>query len=142
MAVRGGVAEHHLGRLLRADPQVASAEVGHQEGPPDCWVRLRDGREVTVECKNASPQLYADGTPKVEVQKTRASQGDPASRYYTPQAFEILAACMYGPTGAWTFRFRRSDRLAPHPEQAGRITPLQRIDDAWSGTLLDALAEP
>jgi len=141
MAVRGGVAEHHLGRVLHADSQVATAEVGHQEGPPDYWVRLADGREVTVECKNASPQLYADGTPKVEVQKTRASQGDPASRYYTPESFDVIAACMYGPTKAWTFRFRRSDRLTPHAAHAGRITPLQRVDSGWFGTLLEALAE-
>lgn len=139
MAMRGGVAEHHLGLLLDADPQVASAAEGQQEGPPDFFVVMHDGREVTVECKNASPRRYADGTPKVEVQKTRTSQGDPTSRYYTPQAFDVVAACMYGPTGAWTFKFQHSTRLVEHEHHQGRIAPLQRIDDCWADTLADAL---
>ncbi|MBJ7520619.1 MAG: hypothetical protein JHC84_13065 [Solirubrobacteraceae bacterium] len=140
MAVRGGVAEHHLGVVLDSDTAVLSAREGHQEGPPDYFVRMADGRDVTVECKNASPKLYADGTPKVEVQKTRASQGDPTSRYYPPAAFDVLAACMYGPTGSWTFRFRRSSELDEHPQHKGRIAPLQRITPQWSDTLAEALS--
>jgi Methylase-associated X1 len=139
VAVRGGVAEHHLGRTLDNDPTVAAAEVGDQEAPPDYRVTLTNGLKVTVECKNASPRLYADGTPKVEVQKTRASRGDPASRYYSPKAFDVVAACMYGPTQRWTFKYRRSDRLVVHPEHPGRIAPLQRIESDWADTLGDAL---
>jgi hypothetical protein len=139
MAMRGGVAEHHLGLLLERDPAVAQASEGHLEGPPDFFVDLADSRRVTVECKNASPQRYADGTPKVEVQKTRASQGDPTSRFYSPSAFAVLAACMYGPTGEWTFKFRRSADLTEHDRHAGRIAPLQRITSEWSDSLLGAL---
>lgn len=139
MAMRGGVAEHHLGLALDADPLVQAAEEGHQEGPPDFFVELADGRTVTVECKNASPKRYADGTPKVEVQKTRASQGDPTSRFYAPAAFDVVAACMYGPTGKWTFRFRRSADLVPHTSHPDRIAPLQPITDAWAHSLAEAL---
>ena len=141
MAMRGGVAEHHLGLVLDADPAVRSAEEGQQEGPPDFFVEMADGRRVTVECKNASPELYADGTPKVEVQKTRTSKGDPTSRFYGPEAFDVVAVCMYGPTRTWTFRFRRSVELAQHPEHAGKIAPLQRITDKWATSLTEALAE-
>jgi hypothetical protein len=94
---------------------------------------------VTVECKNASPETYADGTPKVEVQKTRASQGDPTSRFYTTESFDVVAACMYGPTGAWTFRFRRSADLTEHASHPGRIAPLQRITEEWASSLVEAL---
>ena len=139
MAVRGGVAEHHLRRVLRADASVARAEPGRQEGPPDFHVELADGRKVTVECKNASPKLYADGTPKVEVQKTRTSKGDPTSRFYAPAAFDVVAACMYGPTGEWTFRYRRSMDLARHPAHPGRIAPLQPITDHWATSLVDTV---
>lgn len=139
MAVRGGVAEHHLGRAFDADEAIARAEPGRQEGPPDFFVELVDGRTVTVECKNASPKLYADGTPKVEVQKTRASQGDPTSRFYTRAAFDVVAACMYGPTGEWVFRFRRSTALVEHPAHHGRIAPLQAITDDWTSSLLAAI---
>lgn len=139
MAVRGGVAEYHLGRLLDAHPMVAEALVGHQEGPPDYWVTLRDGRKVTIECKNASPKTYADGTPKAEVQKTRASQSDPMSRLYEPSAFDLIAVCMYGPTGRWTFKLRRSSDLRPHDEHPGRIAPLQRITADWADDLAEVL---
>jgi hypothetical protein len=141
MAVRGGVAEHHAERVIRATRGVREAVMGMQEGPPDFWVRMSDGRQVTVEVKNASPKLYADGQAKVEVQKTRASKGDLASRYYKPDAFDVLAACMFGPTGKWSFRFRRSRLLERHPNFSDRIYPLQRISDGWASSLTDALSE-
>jgi hypothetical protein len=140
MAMRGGVAEHHLGLALDRDPEVATADEGHQEGPPDFFVTLTDGRKLTIECKNASPRLYADGSAKVEVQKTRGSKSDPTSRFYTPVAFDVLAACMYGPTGTWGFKFCRSDALVEHEQHTGRIAPLQRITATWSDSLTDALA--
>ena len=139
MAMRGGVAEHHLGLVLDADPDVIAAVEGQQEGPPDFFVEMIDGRRVTVECKNASPEVYADGTPKVEVQKTRASKGDPTSRFYDQASFDVVAACMYGPTGAWTFRYRRSSELSEHSKHRGKIAPLQRITDDWATSLSGAL---
>lgn len=142
MAVRGGVAEHHLGRVLEADATIARATPGRQEGPPDFFVEMVDGRGVSVECKNASPKLYADGTPKVEVQKTRASKGDPTSRFYRPDAFDVVAACMYGPTQRWTFRYRRSRDLSDHQTYPGCIAPLQPITEEWAYTLRDALDAP
>jgi hypothetical protein len=141
MAVRGGVAEHHLGLALHDEPAVLNAELGHQEGPPDYWVTLVGDEELTVECKNAAPKTYADGTPKVEVQKTRASRGDPASRFYDPGAFDVIAACMFGPTGEWTFRYKRSQLLVRHPEFPDRIAPLQRIDASWPDNLPESLLQ-
>jgi hypothetical protein len=113
--------------------------MGLQEGPPDYVVRLRDGRRASIECKNASPRTYADGTPKVEVQKTRTSKADPASRLYDPGAFDILAACMYGPTGRWTFRFRRSRDLSVHLDHPEKIASLQRVSDDWATDLEDVI---
>ena len=139
MAVRGGVAEHHLGRELHADPMVAIAEPGQQEGPPDFHVSLADGRSVAVECKNASPKPYRDGTPKVEIQKTRASRGDPLSRLYRIDAFDVVAVCMYGPTGRWTFRYRRTEDLERHSQHQDRIAPLQRVTASWARTVAEAL---
>ena len=103
MAVRGGVAERHLHKILERDPHVAGIELGQLEGPPDLIVDAPDHhpKPVSIECKNASPRTYADGTPKVETQKTRASKGDPKSRLYEPSQFDVLAACMFGPLGRW-----------------------------------------
>jgi hypothetical protein len=141
MAVRGGVAERHLHRVLLADPAVAAVQLAVQEGPPDFLVTLRARRrDVTVECKNASPTAYADGTPKVETQKTRVSKGDPKSRLYDPRQFDVVAASMFGPWGRWEFRYKRSDRLDRHAAYADRIAAIQRIDDSWASTLDEALA--
>jgi hypothetical protein len=139
VAVRGGVAEHHLERVLRRDPTVATVTRLDQDAQPDFAVTLTDQRRVLVECKNASPKPYADGAFKVEVQKTRSSKGDPASRFYRVDQFDVVAACLYAPTHAWDFRYRVTAALTPHPTHPGRIAPIQRIDDTWHRTLRAAL---
>jgi hypothetical protein len=140
MAVRGGVAERHLYSVLSAEPAVTALSLGQQQGPPDLFVTVGSAGLVTVECKNASPTMYADGTPKVETQKTRASKGDPKSRYYDPAQFDVVAACMYGPWRRWEFRYKRSSQLDRDRTYPDRIAAIQRIDASWSSTLLDALA--
>src|SRR5205085_2618649 len=83
VAVRGGVAEHHLQTRLDRDRNVVKADLIEKDGEPDFKVQLKSRtRPVFVECKNVSPKKRADGSYKVEVQKTRASKGDPASRLY------------------------------------------------------------
>jgi hypothetical protein len=139
MAVRGGVAERHLHRQLEDDGNVVELRLGVQEGPPDFFVLLDSQIEITVECKNASPVTYADGTPKVETQKTRASKGDPRSRLYDPGQFDVVAACMYGPWQRWEFRYKRSDRLERDALYPDRIAPIQRIDESWVPSLADAM---
>ena len=151
MAVRGGVAERHLYRQLVADPSVLAVVLGSQDGPPDLLVSLASGRTVTVECKNASQMTYANGTPEVETQKTRASKGDPKSRLYDPGQFDVVAASMYGPVGRWEFRFKRSDRLERDKTFGDRLAPIQRVDssgrpaarrDSGLSRLLDACLAP
>lgn len=140
MAVRGGVAERHLHRALKRDSDVTGIELGQQEGPPDFFVRLHARRKrVSVECKNASPTTYADGTPKVETQKTRASKGDAKSRLYESSQFDVVAACMYSPWRRWEFRYKRSDRLERDFTFPDRIAAIQRIDDTWAKSLGKAL---
>jgi hypothetical protein len=60
VAVRGGVAEHHLGRVLAGDPEVRDVRQVDRDGG-DYEVELRDGRTVLVECKNASPSHTGTG---------------------------------------------------------------------------------
>lgn len=139
VAVRGGVAERHLHRALQADPLVQSLQLDEQDGPPDFLVELSGHGSVTVECKNASPTVYADGTPKVETQKTRASKSDPRSRLYEPSQFDVVAACMYGPWRRWEFRYKRSTLLASDASYPDRIAAIQRIDDSWKPSIAEAL---
>ena len=131
VAVRGGVAEHHLERALAADPAVAHVRRIDEDAMPDFRVRMTNGRELLVECKNASPKAYSDGTLKVEVQKTRASKGDPASRLYRIDQFGVVAACLYSPTREWIFRFQRTERLARDSTFLDRLAPMQRIGKDW-----------
>ena len=140
VAVRGGVAEHHLAKQLADDPAIARVDPVDRDGG-DFEVEPHSARTVLVECKNASPTRYGDGAFRVEVQKTRASKGDPASRYYRVDQFDIVAACLFSPTRRWEFAYRRTDRLRRHSEFPERIAAMQRVDDAWSRTLVGALAE-
>lgn len=74
------------------------------DGEPDFIVWLRGGPAITVEAKNVRS---GTGPLRAETQKTRASKGDPMSRYYRADQFDILAVCLYNRTGAWTYAFAR-----------------------------------
>lgn len=137
MAVRGGVAEFHAHRQLEQDPLVVRVEPHAGDGPPDHFATLRDGRRLRVEVKNAAPDRYADGTAKVEVQKTR---GQVPARLYPYDAFDVLAVCMHGPTGQWDFRYRHAHDLDAHPAYPDRIRPMQPVDEHWPATLADLLS--
>jgi Methylase-associated X1 len=139
VAVRGGVAEHHLAHHLRRDRHVASAQLIDRDGEPDFDVTMTDGRQVLVECKNVSPNAYADGTPKVEVQKTRSQRGDPAGRLYRPEQFDVVAACLYAVTGVWEFRFKATAHMTRHKSHKDRLAALHGVDDTWTSALKDAL---
>lgn len=140
VAVRGGVAEHHLERHLRDDPDVVEVVGLDQDAEPDFEVVLRDGRRLRVECKTCSSNTYADGSLRVEVQKTRSSKGDPASRYYQVDHFHAVAACLYPVTGRWEFRFQATSRLMRHGEWPDRLQAMQRVDDLWHLRLPQAVS--
>jgi hypothetical protein len=140
VAVRGGVAEHHLLRALRSSSEVEAVEPLDADGQPDFAVTLRDGDQIRIECKNVSPNRYADGSPKVEVQKTRSQRGDPAGRFYRPEQFDVVAACLYSATGEWEFRFKSTTHMDRHPAHPERLAVMHRVDETWSQTLTEALA--
>ncbi len=101
----------------------------------DFNVTLTDGRRFRVECKNASPKTSAAGDFRVEVQKTRASKGDPASRFYAADAFDVVAACLFSPTGRWEFRFGVTSEMTKHKDFPDRLAPIQTISGSWVSDL-------
>lgn len=132
VAVRGGVAEFHLEALLRKHPSISNVVSLDKDGMHDFDVKLHNGDLLRIECKNASPEpVKKSGEFKVEVQKTRASQGDPASRFYKSDAFDVVAACMFSPTGEWAFRFARTESLPRHQKYPDRLAAVQHIGAAW-----------
>lgn len=135
VAVRGGVAEYHLEQQLAGAPGIASVQRLDVDAMHDFDVTLDDGTFLRVECKNASPKTSADGRFKVEVQKTRASKGDPASRFYAVDGFDVVAACLFSPTGRWEFRFGRTADMARHKSFPDRLAPIQPITDEWVDNL-------
>lgn len=135
VAVRGGVAEYHLEQQLAGAPGIASVQRLDVDAMHDFDVTLDDGTFLRVECKNASPKTSAGGAFKVEVQKTRASKGDPASRFYAADGFDVVAACLFSPTGRWEFRFGRTVDMARHKDFSDRLAPIQPITDDWTDSL-------
>lgn len=122
MAVRGWVAEQHLFDALLLLDGVSHCERLEVDGKPDVSLRWRGSEPILVECKNTLRTTYADGRPKVDFQKTRASKGDPCSRYYRPSDFPVLAACLHSVTERWEFRFALTADLEPHKKCVGRIS--------------------
>jgi hypothetical protein len=139
VAVRGGVAEVHLERVLREDSAIAEVEPLDADGQPDLKVTMHDGRVFLVECKNCSPKRYKNGDIKVEIQKTRATQGDPAGRFYRPDQFDVVAACLYAPEGCWKFAYQITDRLERHDDYPDRLKPLHHVTDHWPRSLAEAV---
>ncbi|MPY93112.1 MAG: hypothetical protein GEV08_08605 [Acidimicrobiia bacterium] len=138
VAVRGGVAEHHLAAVLRDDPAVSALRPIDVDGQPDFEVSLVGGRTLLVECKTASQKRYKGGDFKVEAQKTRDSA---AGRKYTYDQFDVLAVCLFSATGRWEFRFRWAAELSPWSLDPGRLAPIQRIDPSWPASLGDLVGE-
>ena len=134
VAVRGGVAEHHLERDLANTLGKEAVRALDEDGRPDFEVR-HAGRRILIECKNASPHRYANGDFKVEVQKTRSQKNDPAGRFYRPDQFDVVATCLWAATDKWEFRFKRSSQLDRHSTFPDRLAAVHRVDSSWAASL-------
>lgn len=140
MAVRGWVAEHHLERYLQGVPGVEDCRRLDEEGRPDIELRFRHGRPILVECKNVLRQPAADGRARVDFQRTRASKGDPCSRYYRPGDFHVLAACLHAVTERWEYRFIPTVWLPAHQSCTGRIQSNLRVGTDWLENPVDVFS--
>lgn len=128
MAVRGWVAEQHLFDSLSRTPGVSDCERLEEDGRPDISLRWKGSPPLFIECKNTLRKTYADGVAKVDFQKTRASKGDPCSRYYRTSDFQVLAACLHAVTERWEFKFALTRELLPHAECEGRLSSNVRVE--------------
>lgn len=131
VAVRGGVAEYHLAGYLRSQPGIASVRDIDEDGKPDFEV-VYNKRPYLIECKNVLRTLQR-GKARVDFQKTRASKGDPCSRYYEATAFDVLAACLHPVTERWEFMFARTSTLDAHRTCVGRLAQNVIVEGArWA----------
>lgn len=138
VAVRGRAAEKHLQSVLASEPALESVEEIDKDGQPDFVVGYR-GRSMRIECKNTL-RRKTRGHPKVDFQKTRASKGDPCSRYYRPEQFEVLAACLHPVSEVWEFRFCPTRLLPPHGKCPGHLSQNVLVDNGdWSTSIIPVL---
>jgi len=131
MAVRGWVAEEHLRDQL-AKLRGVQCERLDAEGGPDVCVRFEGGPPLMVECKNVLRKTDAKGRPRVDFQRTRASKIDPCSRYYAPDDFDVVAACLHAVTEKWEFRYIVPDSLSPHKKCVGKLGSNIIVGLDWS----------
>ena len=146
--VRGAVAEYHLFRLLtsyRNDGLIDDFEDFDRNGYPDLAVPYR-GRTFLIECKNVEKAKSESSRFTVDFQRTRNPIGRPQYRFYTPDEFHILAACLWNRTGRWEFAYVATVDLPRHSSYPDRLSnrvaiPIEngRIVTPWSTNLLDIL---
>jgi len=138
MNVRGSVAERHLLRHLQSVKELTEIHQSDRDAPPDFEVTFRR-QTYGIECKNL---LRKSNKPKVDFQRTRAPKGDSCGRYYAPDSFDVLAACMEPVTGKWEFKFCPVRVLKAHERCPGKISPNIYINEYPESTpdVLQALS--
>lgn len=141
MSVRGTVAEVHLVRHLSKVKGVTECQRIVQGSSGDVRLRYRGSRPLTIECKNVLRKLAAGRKVRLDFQRTRASKQDPCSRYYGRTEFDVVAACMHPVTQLWDFQYVIPSSLDPHETCNGKLSNNVRIDERWSGSIADVLAE-
>ncbi len=158
VTLEGAVAEVHLGKhiqKLKSENVILRFKIHDQDGYPDhsIWLPRQEKVAFRVECKNIrnSNEAYRKGgiitAYKVETQKTRASKGDPSSRFYGFNQFEILAVCLGKKTHNWTqFMFIESKNLAKHPKYLKKMAvmhpvplPTSVVTPPWFTSLQDLI---
>jgi hypothetical protein len=103
-------------------------------------MRIGDGPPILIECKNVLRKTAARGVPRLDFQRTRASIGDPCSRYYSAAEFQIVAACIHPVSERWEFMYKRTDDMAPHHKCTGKLSSNVLVDGSWTDDLARLLA--
>lgn len=137
VTLEGAVSEVKMETKIKAlvDTIVERYEVHDVDGHPDFSIWLSGRPEpLLAECKNVrdTEEAYRSGGEivayKVETQKTRAAKGDPTSRYYGVDQFDILGVCLGKKTDHWSdFMFAKAVDLKPHRNHAGKLAAMQRV---------------
>ena len=137
VALEGAVAEVQMEKKIRVlvGNVVERYEAHDLDGHPDFSIWLPNAKKpLLAECKNVRDheEAYREGGKvvayKAETQKTRASKGDPTSRFYGVDQFDILGVCLGKKTGDWSdFLFARVVDLARHGTHTDKLAVFQRV---------------
>ncbi|NQU21748.1 MAG: hypothetical protein HQ567_10730 [Candidatus Nealsonbacteria bacterium] len=137
VTIEGAVSEVHMEKKVKAmvGTVIDRYQVHDEDGRPDFSIWLPGcSTPLLAECKNVRDrnEAYRSGGEivayKVETQKTRAAKGDPTSRYYGVDQFDVLGVCLGKKTGDWTdFLFAKTLDLARHRLHEGKLAVMQRV---------------
>lgn len=140
-ALEGAVAEVQMELKIKelVGSSIERYEAHDLDGHADfsIWLPGRS-QALRAECKNVRGSSKKGGEAyrekgvvvayKVETQKTRAAKGDPTSRYYGVDQFEILGVCIGKKTGRWAdMLFVKTSDLLRHPDHPGKLAAMQRV---------------
>lgn len=130
IAVRGAIAEAHLIQMLRRLRDAGTID-GFEDfdidGHPDCRVAI-GGQSFMVECKNVEKETRPGSPVTIDFWRTRAPIGRAWERYYSPDEFQVVAACLWNRTGTWEFLFAATADLPRHSEYQDRIYNRVTVD--------------
>ena len=127
VALEGAVAEVHFERKLRIasnEGWLAAYKNHDMDGMHDFTVVTLSNVAIRVEVKT----IRNGPKPKVELQKTRAAKGDPSSRYYNRDHFDVLAVCIGRYTSDWSqFRYAMVRELPTHSDYQNKLKVIHNI---------------
>lgn len=145
VALEGAVAEVHLERKLKVASRegwLAGYELHDLDGMHDFTLTTLKKTPIRIEVKT----VRNGEKLQVELQKTRAAKGDPSSRYYSSDHFDMVAVCMGRATGDWCqFLYGLVRGLPLHKSHPGKLQVMHILPkepsavSIWFGKLQDAI---
>jgi hypothetical protein len=127
VALEGAVAEVHFERKLKVASQegwLKAYQAHDVDGMHDFTVQSLDGKILRIEVKT----IRNGSKPQVEIQKTRAAKGDPSSRYYNFDQFDVIAVSLGRHTKDWTqFAYAFTSSLPRHKSYPGKLQVMHPI---------------
>jgi hypothetical protein len=161
VAVEGAVSEFHMQKHIESlvGTVIERYESHDLDGQPDFSIWLPGWKTpLRAECKNIRESSKEGGEAyrlkgqivayKVETQKTRASKGDPSSRFYDIRHFEMLGVGLGKKTGDWSdFMFANVADLTRNATYPTKLAVFQRVplpgsksEHPWYPTLAELLS--
>lgn len=129
VALEGAVAEVQFERKLRLackEGWLTSFESHDADGVHDFTIETRQSALMRVEVKT----VRKGSKPKVELEKTRTSLDDPASRFYDRSHFDIVAVNIGRLTGNWEdFRYALVREMPSHQKHPGKLRVMHAIEE-------------
>ena len=137
VAIKGALSEiRHKNHLSKSGYKVSRIEESDNLGLPD--FQIEDN--ISMEHKRARNQTYADGSLKVEIQKSRNSGKCKSNRLYDEGFCDIVSVDISEHTGKTNdYRYIKTTDLEKDSQFPNKIKALQRESRHWKSNLCEVL---